>query len=275
MRILALDLGKSNSVACVFEGVEAAARYRKVASVPQAMHDLIVAEQPERVVFEIGPQAGWLHDLVAGLGIAVQVANPNNEGWRWRNVKRKTDRLDALKLAKLSSMDQVPLVHVPQAAVRQRRSLIKYRVVLVCRRTAIKNGIRSVLHQQGLKLKAGQSGWSRESMAYLADLARPLEACQAEELWRGQLQEELAALQAVRERIAAVEAKLDKLGAADKQVALRYNGHLLAVYQRFVRGRKGRRKIAIVAAARKLLVWAWAMLQTGRRWPPPPLSKAA
>jgi len=117
MRILALDLGKSNSVACVFEGVGAAARYRKVASVPQAVHDLIVAEQPERVVFEIGPQAGWLHDLVAGLGIEVQVANPNHEGWRWRNVKRKTDRLDALKLAKLSSMDQVPLVHVPQAAV--------------------------------------------------------------------------------------------------------------------------------------------------------------
>lgn len=53
-----------------------------------------------------------------------QVANPNHEAWRWRNVKKKTDRVDALKLARLSAVGQLPLVHVPCAKTRQWRSLI-------------------------------------------------------------------------------------------------------------------------------------------------------
>lgn len=54
-----------------------------------------------------------MHDAAAPLGIEVQVANPNREGWRWRNVKRKTDRDGAVKLARLSASAKLPKVWMP------------------------------------------------------------------------------------------------------------------------------------------------------------------
>ena len=69
---------------------------------------MIVEHQPDRIVFEICSSAGWIYDIVKALGVEVQVANPNTEAWRWKNVKRKNDRDDALKLARLSVMNQLP-----------------------------------------------------------------------------------------------------------------------------------------------------------------------
>ena len=51
-------------------------------------------------------------------------------------------------------------------------------------------------------------------------------------------------------------------------LALRYNPYLRAIYQRVCRGSPSRRKIAIVAVARKLLIIAWAMLRDGTVWRP-------
>ena len=44
--------------------------------------------------------AAWVHDAWQGRGSDVLVANPRQEAWKWKNVKRKMDRDDALKLAK-------------------------------------------------------------------------------------------------------------------------------------------------------------------------------
>jgi transposase len=47
---------------------------------------------------------------------------------------------------------------------------------------------------------------------------------------------------------------------------LRYNAWARDVYQRLTHGGKARKKQAIVALARKLLVRCWAMLRDGTRW---------
>ncbi|MFN2491720.1 MAG: transposase, partial [Pyrinomonadaceae bacterium] len=47
---------------------------------------------------------------------------------------------------------------------------------------------------------------------------------------------------------------------------LRYNPWMREVYQRVKRGSKARRKIAIIAVARRLLIRCWAMLRDGTRW---------
>ena len=117
---------------------------------PVEIRRLLARLGPERVVLEVGTPAGWVHDVASGLGMEVQVANPNHEGWRWRNVKRKTDRLDALKLAQLSAVDQLPQVHMPQQRTREQRALIGYRCKLVSRRTRIKNTTSPGLYVQGL-----------------------------------------------------------------------------------------------------------------------------
>lgn len=340
--ILAIDLGKHKSVSCVYRTLDGSHTFRTLATTPAALHDHLVETQPDRVVIEVGSAAGWVKDLCEALQIAIEVANPQHEAWRWKGVKRKTDKDDALKLAQLSAMGQLPTVTLPSARVRQWRSLISYRHTLVQRCTAIKNSIRAILDRQGLRHASGKAGWTAAARAALGELARPLSEASADALWRGQLHVELEALEQVESLVEQVEAKLQTLAETDARVAQlrtipgvgarlaemvvamidepkrftsgkqvgayaglvprqyesgamtrtggitgrgnkllrgllvevawlmrRYNGHLRQVFDRVCRGSRTRRKIAVVATARKLLVICWAMLRDGTRWREP------
>ena len=57
-------------------------------------------------------------------------------------------------------------------------------------------------------------------------------------------------------------------------VLLRYNPWAQRLMQRLSRGQKTRRKQAIVALARKLLVRCWAMLRDNTEWREPPPATA-
>jgi transposase len=147
-RIIALDLGKFNSVNCNMDAHTRQHTFAAVATTPQALHDLLIARsaagaEPARtlVVFETCDAAGWVYDLAVALGFQVKVANCCHEAWKWNKVKRKTDKDDALKLAKMALLDQLPTVHMPSAPMRQRRRLVLHRRTLVQRRTQIKNSI--------------------------------------------------------------------------------------------------------------------------------------
>ena len=347
--ILAIDLGKFKSVACVYTAQTGAHTFRALPTTPAAMHDLLVDVQPGRVVIEVGPAAGWVKDLCAALAIPIQIANPHTEAWKWKNIKRKTDKDDGLKMAQLSAMGQLPTVTLPATKVRQWRALIAYRHALVGRRTAIKNNVRSILDRQGLIHACGKSGWTQAALAVLGELARPLSEAGAEELWRGMVHVELEALGQVQHLITQVETKLEALAEADARVAQlrtipgvgprlaetvvamiddpqrfqngkqvgayaglvprqiesgtmrrsgritgrgnkllrgllvevswlmqRYNPVLRERFDRVCRGSRTRRKIAVVATARKLLVICWAMLRDGTTWrgPTPPATAA-
>ena len=52
-------------------------------------------------------------------------------------------------------------------------------------------------------------------------------------------------------------------------IGRQYNPWMKAVYERALRGTTSRRKIAIVALARRLLVVCWAMLRDGTKWKAP------
>ena len=338
--ILALDLGKFKSVACRYDPATGAHVFETIATNPSAVHDLLVDANPQLRVIEACGVCGWIADLAESLSIEVRVANVLGEAWKWKRVKRKTDRDDALKLAKLAATDQLPLVHVPKLAVRQHRSLIRHRHALIDRRTGIKNTIRSLLDAQGLSMPGRSRGWTRASVDELKTLARPLSACDAKNLWRGQLDLELRMLEAVSALIREADRKLDALAAADARVArlrtipqvgarlaelvvttlddakrfrtakqvssyaglvpkqyqsgqmnrlgritgqgpglLRRvlvqvawglqrrketRGH--AVFERLCHGQRTRRKQAVVALARKILCWCWAMLRDGSVW---------
>jgi len=221
MRILAIDLGKFKSVSCLHVtagGASGKPRFRTLPTTPSAMHDLIVATAPDRVVIEVCTLAGWVADIATALDVDVQVANPNTEGWRWQHVKRKTDRDDALKLAKLSATNELPTVHLPGGNVRRWRSLIVYRHKLVSRRTAIYNRIRALLDSVGLSHPSGKQGWSKQNIESLYEQSRPLADCAMEELWRGELHVELQLLEHLEQCIGQVETKLDAIAAADARV---------------------------------------------------------
>ena len=51
-KILAIDLGKFKSVACTYPQATDGHRFTTIPTRPQDVHDLIVQEQPDRVVIE-------------------------------------------------------------------------------------------------------------------------------------------------------------------------------------------------------------------------------
>jgi transposase len=339
MKILALDLGKFKTVACAYEAETARHRFVSVVTTPQALHDLIVEVEPDRVVIEICSIAGWVCDLVRTLGIEIQVANTSEEVWRWRKVRRKNDRRDALKAAQLSAVNQLREVYVPEKEMRQWRALITYRQRLVQRRTKIKNHLRDLLQREGKMMARRQGAWTLRGIEQLEELARPLSSVETDELWRGELALELTQLRAVQQQLDTVEEKLNVMGAADARVqllrtipgvgprlaeaivtllvdphrfrkagevsayigmvpkeldsgeterrgritrqgnrvvrsllvevtwvGLRHNPWVRENYQRISGGKKSRKKIAVVAVGRKLLVRCWAMLRDGTPW---------
>jgi transposase len=308
---------------------------------PKAIHDLIVEKEPQRVVLEVCNIAGWVVDIARVLGVETETANTTHDAWRWKNVKKKNDREDALKLAKLSAMSQLPTVHIPSKQVREMRSLIKYRQRLVKYITSTKNAIRAIFSREGITtVPKGKKAWSEAGLRWLRTHAKPLEEItDMNQLWRGQLHVELEMLEAITESLQKVEKKLDKLGACNariqrlqtipgvgprlaetvvaflddpkrfttsKQVgsyagltprqyqsgqierqgkisgqgnkllrnllveicwmSLRYNSWARDTYNHLLRGSPSRKKIAITALARKLVVRSWVMLRDEQDW---------
>jgi transposase len=354
MRILAIDLGKVKSVACDYRSETGEHEFETVRTTPAILEDLLRRRRPDRVVIEVGPAAGWIADLAARMNIELQVANPTHQGWRWRGVKNKTDRVDALKLAQLSSVNQLPLVKLPSKEVREWRSLIHYRQSLVARRTMIKNTIHSILDRQAISMPSGKKGWTNAGRKWLENLAcvgddptKFWKTLDATEWWRGQLAEELRQLREVECSIGSVEEQLDCYAAKKRHIkrlrsapgvgprlseavaaiiddphrfkngrqvaayaglvprvfqsgtmdrrgsitgagnrylrsilvevswlGLRTNPWMKQVFDRVCRGCPSRRKIAIVAVARRLLIWCWAMMRDNKDWHPAALAAA-
>jgi transposase len=140
---LAIDLRKFNSVACLFDTATNQSEFETLATQRWTFEQLLSQVQPDQVLIETSSISGWVHDLIQALGFNVIVANPSAEAWRWKNVKRKTDKDDALKLAKLAALDQISTVHVPITEHRPYRSLVKYRKTLVHRVNRVPSTIRS------------------------------------------------------------------------------------------------------------------------------------
>ena len=84
--------------------------------------------------------------------------------------KQKSDRRDALKLAKLLYLDEVPVVHVPAADVRAWRELITFRRKLIEKRTRAKNGVRALLRTLAIKAPRRPGLWTARGMVWLRQL---------------------------------------------------------------------------------------------------------
>jgi hypothetical protein len=136
MNILAMDLGKYKTVFCEYSAIDGEHTFGAVKTTPQEIHDLLVEKEPDRVVMEVCGIAGWIGDITEVLGIETETACAMHDAWRWKNVKKKTDKEDALKLAKLSAMGQLPTVHMPPKPVREKRAILKHRQRLVHYRTS-------------------------------------------------------------------------------------------------------------------------------------------
>jgi transposase len=218
--ILAIDLGQYNSVLCGFEPTTGEVVFRTAKTTPAVLRSELIRQPLQCVVIEACSPAGWVHDLCGELGLRCEVANTSGAAWAWKNVKRKTDRDDALKLAQLFHLGQLPTVTVPTAAVRQRKSLIGLRKRLVCQRVRGQNRLRGLFVSQGLGAPMGAKAWSAAGLAVFESQAKPLSECGPTDLWRGEVHLLLERHLQMEVQIRRVEATLDQLAKADPAMAL-------------------------------------------------------
>ncbi len=66
--------------------------------------------------------------------------------------KRKTDKVDALKLARSLAAGDLKAIHVPDETIQKERNLIRYRARLVGDINRSKNRLKSLLKYQGIEI---------------------------------------------------------------------------------------------------------------------------
>ena len=219
--ILGIDLGKFKSVFCLFCQETGEVNYFTLPTSKKAFREFLASKAPSMTLFEASTAAGWVHDLCRELGLACRVANPLGEAWRWKKVKRKTDRDDAYKLIRLYTLNELPTVHMPDADVRGYRGLVGFRQHLIERRTAMCNHIRALFQAQSLELPPGHEAWTNAAITnWMKTFARPLARCGPCDLWRGELHVELTLLKTLQREIARVDKTLDAMGKANASVVL-------------------------------------------------------
>ena len=106
-----------------------------------------------RVVVEVGTHSAWVQEVIRGYGHEVLVANPRlMEGSKRR--KRKNDRIDANKLARLGRVDPQSLHPMQHRSpeVRQDLVLLRARDALVAARTELINATRGLVKSVGARL---------------------------------------------------------------------------------------------------------------------------
>src|SRR5436190_3284949 len=214
MYTVGLDVHDKRSEVCVLDECGRVARRRSIRGSPrEVVKELAGLDQPFKVCYEASCAYGWLHDQLRPLAASVAVAHPGHLRLIFRS-KKKNDRVDAAKLAKLLYLGEVPMVHVPGAQVRAWRKMVEHRRRLVDKRTRAKNALRAILRSQAIDAPARSKLWSGKGRAWLAGVEL---STRAEALQRDMLLEEVAHFDA---QAARVTAELDKMAKDNPGVEL-------------------------------------------------------
>lgn len=165
--------------------------------------------QKDCVVIEVTTNSWNTYDVLVQYAGQVVVANP----YKTRLIAEariKTDKVDALVLARLLASQFICDVWVPAATVRQQRALASHRAGLSRQATHVKNRIYALLFRHNYRCPVDNL-FSRAGRAWLESLA----LSSTETLERNQLLQQLDLLQQQR---AEAEQKIAQLAAEDDRV---------------------------------------------------------
>jgi transposase len=212
MHYVGLDVHQNRSSMCILDGNGRCVKRLEVKGPWATLLEQIDRHVPRpfAVCYEASCGYGHLYDRLARLAERVTVAHPGQLRLIFRS-KKKHDRVDADRLAKLLYLGEVPAVHVPAVDVRAWRGLVEFRRRLVDRRVAVKNQVRALL--RGLGIAPPRSPWSKKGVAWLREQALG----EPDALRRDVLVDELDGL---NRQVRRVEARLGEIADAHPGVKL-------------------------------------------------------
>jgi transposase len=127
-----------------------------------------------RVVFEVGTHSAWVREVIAGLGHEVLVANPKQMDGSKRR-RRKNDRIDAAKLARLGRVDPKSLYPIQHRSTEVREDLVvlRAREALVESRTKLISAVRGLVKTMG-GTRLSSSSTEAFSRKVAAEIPQPI-----------------------------------------------------------------------------------------------------
>jgi transposase len=114
-------------------------------------------------------------------------------------------------------MNELKAVHMPSEELREFRSLVKYRKTLDHRICKMKCAIRAWFVNHGITIDSGDKAWNT-GRKRIDSFRKPLAECNANELWRAELDIELTQLDALTAQHDLVVKKLEAIGKNDKRI---------------------------------------------------------
>lgn len=122
-------------------------------------------------VYESGAWGFNLQRQLTAAGMKCIVVHAADVSTNDKERKRKTDKVDALKLARMLSCGELKAIHVPDETIEKQRNLIRYRKRLVGDLNRSKNRLKSLLKFQGIVLPEPyqNNNWSHNFMKWVKE----------------------------------------------------------------------------------------------------------
>jgi transposase len=148
---------------------------------PEQVAEFFRGLASSRVGMEVGTHSAWMQEVIAGLGHEVLVANARRMQGSSKRRRRKNDRIDAARLARLGRVDPKSLYPIQHrsAEVREDLEVLRAREVLVESRTKMINAVRSMVKTMGARVPSSSSHAftrkaAKEIPEPIRDTAQPL-----------------------------------------------------------------------------------------------------
>ena len=146
------------------------------------------------VAYEAGPTGFVIYRRLQQLEIECAVVAPSKTP-QGKGPRQKTDRRDALQLARLHRAGELSAIHVPDAVDETIRDMTRARADAVDDLRRAKQRLKSFLLRHGYHYK-GKANWSEAHQRYLRELVLPMPALKAV------LEESLLAIDQATQRLA-------------------------------------------------------------------------
>jgi transposase len=142
-----------------------------VDAVSKALRRLVSAGQRLHVVYEAGPCGFVLQRHLSALGLHCEVVAPSCIPKR-SGDRVKTDRRDAVMLARLARAGELSAVRVPDEVDEALRDLVRAREDAVREQRNARHRLKALLLRNGIAY-AGKTAWTAAHLRWLARLALP------------------------------------------------------------------------------------------------------
>jgi len=164
------------------------------------------------VCFEASVGAGHLYDMLQSRCQRVVVAHPGQLRLIFRS-RKKNDRADAEKLAKLLFLDEIPAAYRPAKSIRNWRKLIETRRRTVEKRARVKNSLRALIRGRGIRAPQDFGLWSKSGLDWLTRQDFDDTDALQRDLW-------LDELELLTKQIARMEQELNRIALGSPGVLL-------------------------------------------------------